>query len=278
MPTLVQFDFPMAGPWGDEMASGLRRPRGDHRTVTRAALEDLDRERERRNRRGHLPLRRRRLRARLRRGAHRPARGLRGEGHPGEDVPGQRAVDAGHARAGRRLRWTRRSSAGSPTADPFQVLRADARLVLRHGRAGRRLLRPYLPYFDHARTEYHRHLGTLGLTASAARSSSCAHRASSTTRRPASTTCSSASCGSSRLGRTSMTYESSPSGCPDDALMVTATQTLVLVDLEHPTADADPGGGARAGSRVRGRRPPRVSAGPGGPAVSAWRGRCPTQV
>ena len=35
----------------------------------------------------------------------------------------------------------------------------------------------------------------------------------------------------SRLGRTSATYESVAVRLPDDALMVTATQTIVLVDL-----------------------------------------------
>jgi acyl-CoA thioesterase FadM len=36
----------------------------------------------------------------------------------------------------------------------------------------------------------------------------------------------------SRLGRTSVTYEGVALRLPDDALMVTATQTLVLVDRE----------------------------------------------
>ena len=35
----------------------------------------------------------------------------------------------------------------------------------------------------------------------------------------------------SRLGRTSVTYEGVALRLPDDVLMVTATQTLVLVDL-----------------------------------------------
>ncbi len=54
----------------------------------------------------------------------------------------------------------------------------DAQGVVYYGR--------YLPYFDHARTEYHRHLG--GLATTGAASSSCAHPRSSTTRRRASTT------------------------------------------------------------------------------------------
>ena len=36
----------------------------------------------------------------------------------------------------------------------------------------------------------------------------------------------------SRLGRSSLTYECAALRLPDDALMVTATQTLVLVDTE----------------------------------------------
>ena len=53
----------------------------------------------------------------------------------------------------------------------------DAQGVVYYGR--------YLPYFDHARTEYHRHLGGAGKGFRA--SSSCAPRASSTTRLHAST-------------------------------------------------------------------------------------------
>ena len=40
----------------------------------------------------------------------------------------------------------------------------------------------------------------------------------------------------SRLGRTSVTFEFAAHRVPDDALMVTAHQTLVYVDLAHRTA------------------------------------------
>ena len=39
-----------------------------------------------------------------------------------------------------------------------------------------------------------------------------------------------------RIGRTSATYEAAAYRARDDALMVTATQTLVLVDLEERAA------------------------------------------
>ena len=44
-----------------------------------------------------------------------------------------------------------------------------------------------------------------------------------------------------RIGRTSVTYECAAYRLPDDVLMVTATQTLVLVDLEsrRPTRVPD---------------------------------------
>lgn len=45
----------------------------------------------------------------------------------------------------------------------------------------------------------------------------------------------------SRIGRSSMTYECAAYRLPDDALMVTAQQTLVLIDLEgrRPTPVPD---------------------------------------
>jgi acyl-CoA thioester hydrolase len=53
----------------------------------------------------------------------------------------------------------------------------------------------------------------------------------------------------SRIGRTSVTYECAAYRLPDEALMVTATQTLVLVDLagRQPTPIPD---GARASVRA----------------------------
>jgi len=96
----------------------------------------------------------------------------------------------------------------------------DAQGVVYYGR--------YLPYFDHARTEYHRHLGRVELAGVefVMRASNVEYHAparfddliESFVR-------------VSRIGRTSMTYECAAYRLPDDTLMVTATQTLVLVDL-----------------------------------------------
>ena len=101
----------------------------------------------------------------------------------------------------------------------------DAQGVVYYGR--------YLPYFDHARTEYHRHLGRTGLEGRdfVMRASGVEYHA------PA---------GFddlleifvriARIGRTSTTYECAAYRMDDDELMVTARQTLVLVDLEERRA------------------------------------------
>ena len=99
----------------------------------------------------------------------------------------------------------------------------DAQGIVYYGR--------YLPYFDHARVEYHRHLGISGvgrdgyefvMRASTVEYHAPAHfddlleifvRLK-------------------RIGRTSVTYECAAYRMGDDALMVTADQTLVLVDLD----------------------------------------------
>jgi acyl-CoA thioester hydrolase len=47
-------------------------------------------------------------------------------------------------------------------------------------------------------------------------------------------------CRVARVGRTSMTYEFAAYREPDDVLMVTATQTLVMIDLEQRRAQAIP--------------------------------------
>jgi acyl-CoA thioester hydrolase len=97
----------------------------------------------------------------------------------------------------------------------------DAQGVVYYGR--------YLPYFDHARTEYHRHLGgfTTGGCEFVMRASSVDYHA------PARfDDLIEAFVRVSRIGRTSVTYECAAYRLPDDALMVTANQTLVLIDLE----------------------------------------------
>ena len=98
----------------------------------------------------------------------------------------------------------------------------DAQGVVYYGR--------YLPYFDHARTEYHRHLGAFAAPGRefVMRASSVEYHA------PARfDDLIEAFVRVSRVGRTSMTYECAAYRQPDDALMVTALQTLVLIDHEE---------------------------------------------
>jgi acyl-CoA thioester hydrolase len=98
----------------------------------------------------------------------------------------------------------------------------DAQGVVYYGR--------YLPYFDHARTEYHRRIGTFATPGRefVMRASDVEYHA------PARfDDLIEAFVRVSRIGRTSMTYECAAYRHPDDALMVTARQTLVLIELEH---------------------------------------------
>ncbi len=102
----------------------------------------------------------------------------------------------------------------------------DAQGVVYYGR--------YLPYFDHARTEYLRHLGRFVSPGCefVMRASAVEYHA------PARfDDLIEAFVRVSRIGRTSVTYECEAYRLPDDTLMVTAQQTLVLVDVEsrHPT-------------------------------------------
>jgi acyl-CoA thioester hydrolase len=85
----------------------------------------------------------------------------------------------------------------------------------------------YLPYFDHARTEYHRHLGALSVAGA-----EFVMRASAVEYHAPARFDDLLECfvRISRLGRTSVTYDCAAYRLPDDTLMVTATQTLVLVD------------------------------------------------
>ena len=97
----------------------------------------------------------------------------------------------------------------------------DAQGVVYYGR--------YLPYFDHARTEYHRHLGPFrgGGTEFVMRASNVEYHAPA--RFDDLIEC---FVRVSRLGRTSMTYEVAAVGLADDTLMVTGSQTAVLIDVE----------------------------------------------
>ncbi len=102
----------------------------------------------------------------------------------------------------------------------------DAQGIVYYGR--------YLPYFDLARVEYHRHLGLMrveGEREFVMRASSVEYLAPARFDdlievfiRPA------------RIGRTSVTIENAAYRVDDDILMVTAQQTLVLVDLEERKA------------------------------------------
>ena len=95
----------------------------------------------------------------------------------------------------------------------------------------------YLPYFDHARTEYHRHLGWLTIPGAefVMRASHVEYEAparfddllESFVR-------------ISRIGRTSVTYDYTAHRLPDDTLMTTATQTIVLVDVDQRRPRAVP--------------------------------------
>jgi acyl-CoA thioester hydrolase len=108
----------------------------------------------------------------------------------------------------------------------------DAQGVVYYGR--------YLPFFDQARVEYHRHLGLLGSRYGGGefvmRASSVEYFAPAAFDdlleifvRPR------------RFGTTSATWECHAYRVDDDMLMVTAAQTLVLVDLEsrRPTPIPD---------------------------------------
>ena len=102
----------------------------------------------------------------------------------------------------------------------------DAQGIVYYGR--------YLPYFDLARVEYHRHLELMRVEPGrefVMRASSVDYLAPARFDdlievfvRPA------------RIGRTSVTFENAAYRVDDDLLMVTAQQTLVLVDLEQRKA------------------------------------------
>ena len=109
----------------------------------------------------------------------------------------------------------------------------DAQGIVYYGR--------YLPYFDHARVEYSRHLGLLdydlGQREFVMRASTVVYEA------PA--------CfddllevyvRTKRIGRTSMATEYCAVRVEDDVLMCTAEQTLVLVDLAERRPVAIPDG------------------------------------
>ena len=101
----------------------------------------------------------------------------------------------------------------------------DAQGVVYYGR--------YLPYFDHARTEYVRHLGGSGRPSLngldfVMRASHVEYEAPAVFDDLLEIFVRTA-----RIGRTSTTFECAAYRMEDDLLMVTASQTLVLVDLDE---------------------------------------------
>ena len=108
----------------------------------------------------------------------------------------------------------------------------DAQGIVYYGR--------YLPYFDQARVEYHRHLDLLG---EAMGEEQFVMRASSVEYfAPARfDDLIEIFIRMRKIGRTSATYECAAYRVEDDVLMVTATQTLVLVDLAERRARTIPG-------------------------------------
>jgi acyl-CoA thioester hydrolase len=107
----------------------------------------------------------------------------------------------------------------------------DAQGVVYYGR--------YLPYFDHARTEYHRHLGQSGTWSEAGefvmRASNVEYHAPARFDDLLEIFVRAA-----RIGRTSTTFECAAYRMDDDQLMVTASQTMVLVDLVERRASEIP--------------------------------------
>ena len=107
----------------------------------------------------------------------------------------------------------------------------DAQGIVYYGR--------YLPYFDLARVEYHRHLGMLRLEEGehefVMRACSIEYFAPARFDDELEVFVR-----ISRVGRTSVTYEFAAHRADDDLLMVTAQQTLVLVDLDERRAEPIP--------------------------------------
>jgi acyl-CoA thioester hydrolase len=101
----------------------------------------------------------------------------------------------------------------------------DAQGIVYYGR--------YLPYFDLARVEYHRNLGLLGMEIGPGvefvmRAINVEYHAPAVFDDEIEVYVRVA-----RIGNTSATYEFAAYRARDDALMVNATQTLVLVDLDQ---------------------------------------------
>ena len=108
----------------------------------------------------------------------------------------------------------------------------DAQGIVYYGR--------YLPYFDHARVEYHRHLVQSPFAEAGGEFVMRALRVEY--HAPARfDDLIEAFVRVKRIGRTSMTYECAAYRLPDDVLMVVAELTVVLVDLRERRAIPIPG-------------------------------------
>jgi acyl-CoA thioester hydrolase len=111
----------------------------------------------------------------------------------------------------------------------------DAQGIVYYGR--------YLPYFDLARVEYHRNLGLLGMDIGEAGQEFVMRACTIEYFAPAVfDDLVDVHVRLARIGRTSATWEFAAYRVKDDVLMVTATQTLVLVDLEERKAVPIPAG------------------------------------
>ncbi len=105
----------------------------------------------------------------------------------------------------------------------------DAQGIVYYGR--------YLPYFDLARVEYHRNLGLLGMDIGEAGEEFVMRACTIEYFAPAVfDDVIEVHVRLGRIGRTSATWEFAAYRAKDDVLVVTATQTLVLVDLDERKA------------------------------------------
>jgi acyl-CoA thioester hydrolase len=109
----------------------------------------------------------------------------------------------------------------------------DAQGIVYYGR--------YLPYFDLARVEYHRNLGLLGMDIGEEGEEFVMRACTIEYHAPAVfDDLINVHVRVAKIGRTSVTFELAAYRARDDVLMVTATQTLVLVDLDERKACAIP--------------------------------------
>jgi acyl-CoA thioester hydrolase len=110
----------------------------------------------------------------------------------------------------------------------------DAQGVVYYGR--------YLPYFDRARVEYHRNLGLLGMEVGEEKTEFVMRALTVDYHAPAVfDDLIGVYVRLARIGNTSATYELAAYRARDDVLLVTATQTLVLVDLQERKPVTIPG-------------------------------------